>query len=168
MDEKNRIIKEQTKMEKKAGNEKKKTKIDKKKALTLKVQNGLSYADIGKIQGVTGQAVQQAIGHMLPVDSTRAYIQGRADILARVQELLLSSLTQDKLNSMSGKDIAVAFGILYDKEKVERGLHHDNPPVMVIVKGDNTTIAVGAPKHPVDDKGKEDVIEVDDLNDTGV
>lgn len=139
----------------------KNTKIDKQRAIQLKTEHNLSYADIARIQGVSPAGVQRAIADILPAESTQRYIAHRSDILARAQEKLLLALDSDKIKSMSGLQIVTALGILYDKEQLEKGISKEKPPVMVVVKGDNATVTVGEKRgRKKEKKIEDDVIDV--------
>jgi hypothetical protein len=96
------------------------TNIDTVKALELRINNGLSYAKIGAIQGVSAQAIHQRIKHLLPTPVTKMYQEKRADILDHVQLTMISQLDKVRLKKMSARDAAVSFGIFYDKSRLER------------------------------------------------
>ena len=51
----------------------------------------------------------------------KRYKENRADILALKGHNLISNLTADKQKEMTGLQLATAYGILYDKERLERG-----------------------------------------------
>lgn len=78
---------------------------------------GLSLAEIGKVCGVSKQAVSQLIKrHGLEVGTIEAFKSGKADILHSKQKLILDSITEAEVAKMKNvRDKAVAFGILYDK-----------------------------------------------------
>ncbi|MBE3143197.1 MAG: hypothetical protein IMZ61_04635 [Planctomycetes bacterium] len=104
--------------------------VDVNAAIDLKVNHGLSLSQIGAIQGVSKQAVHQAIKAILP---EKEYIEpfkaNRADILAHIQAkaavtyLSLDEADQKKLLMRRG---LVDMGIAYDKERLERDLSTAN------------------------------------------
>ena len=100
----------------------KRQKVDRSAALKLKVTNGLTYEEIARIQGVSKQAVHKAIAGLMPTADTDIYRSKRGDILAEMQRKILDSIDyQDIKKSPLGSRI-VSAGILYDKERLERGL----------------------------------------------
>lgn len=96
--------------------------VDVSQALDLRLNHRLTYAEIAKVQGVTPQNVHKKIKHLIPSALTQDYIANRGDILANAQlRLLASGLTDAKLKKVSPRDAVVSVGILYDKERLERG-----------------------------------------------
>jgi len=95
--------------------------VDVAQALSLRIEKDLSYGQIAAIQGVTRQAIHKRIKHLEPTEETQTYKSHRADILAHSQLRLLQELTPAKLKKMPGRDLIVGAGILYDKERLERG-----------------------------------------------
>ena len=110
----------------KATNKPTKPRVDKSKALSLKLNNNLSYRQIADMQGVTPQAIHSAIKDLLPVPETKTYKENRADILAHIQLKLLSQLDDDRLKRMPAASAVLAACQLYDKERLERGMSSEN------------------------------------------
>lgn len=78
---------------------------------------------------------RSAISHaMKPFTVAKTEIESfkeqRADILAGKQRELLAALTTETIQKMAGRDLAVSMGILFDKERVERGQSVVNLAVM--------------------------------------
>lgn len=97
-------------------------KINKEEALHLKVDHGLTYKEIGELTGASKQAVHQAIAPLLgDRKEIDAFKENRADIFAGKQKELLLALDADRLQKMSGRDLVIATGVLFDKERLERG-----------------------------------------------
>ena len=91
------------------------------KALQLRMR-GMSYEDIGKIVGRTKQAVHHRLQPFISdLPALQAYKDYRADLFAAKQAELLLNLTKAKQKDMSGLQMVTALGILYDKERLERG-----------------------------------------------
>ena len=99
----------------------KKQKVDKSKALNLRLTNKLSYSKIAELQGVSPQAIHSAIKHLLPTDAIKSYQENRADILSSYQIKLLQQLDEDRLKKMPAGSAVLAACQLYDKERLERG-----------------------------------------------
>jgi predicted DNA-binding protein YlxM (UPF0122 family) len=96
------------------------TALDKHKAIDMKMK-GATYTDIAKLQGVSKQAIHQAIKGMLPDDVTTSFGEHKADILRNTQlryiQLLDDDIIKKNLSQRGVTDIA----ILMDKERLERG-----------------------------------------------
>lgn len=105
--------------------------ITKERRLKMKL-GGMTYEEIGKIEGVSKVAVYKQISGLLPnqVD-LETYKTHRADILAGKQMEVLLELTPDKLKAASAMQIATTFGILTDKERLERGQSTQNVETIV-------------------------------------
>ena len=106
-------------------------KVDTEKAVDLKIKHKLSYRQIGKIQGVSGQGIQKSIKDLLPTDATKIYQDNKADIFDHAQMRLLSQLTDTKLKKTSVSQAVLAMGILYDKAQLERGRPTQNVAVLI-------------------------------------
>jgi hypothetical protein len=124
--------------------------IDLSKAIELRMKN-LSYEEIGAYFGVTRQAAHDKLRPYFGADIDVAAFKGhRADILAAKQAEVLAALDSDKIEKASARDIAIVFGTLYDKERLERGQSTQNASVFFriieqacdsepVVIADNTT-----------------------------
>jgi len=99
--------------------------VDTSSAVDLKINHHLSYDQIGKLQGVSPQAIHQKIKHLLPTPDTKTYQDSRADILSHLQLELLKQIDPARLKKISVRDAVVSAGILYDKERLERGQSTD-------------------------------------------
>jgi hypothetical protein len=95
--------------------------VDVNAALKLKVDNGLSYSQIGAIQGYTKQAIHKAIKPLLPPASNEYYKTHRADILSGLQAKLLAQVDDARLKKAPAGSLVLAACQLYDKERLERG-----------------------------------------------
>jgi predicted DNA-binding protein (UPF0251 family) len=82
----------------------------------------LTYEQAGKILGVSKQARQQRCDrHGIVRQALKKYKEQRADILASKGRVILNSLTTDEIKKIPPGSRVTAFGILYDKERLERG-----------------------------------------------
>ena len=106
-------------------------RIDLEKAIEMRLK-GVSLEDIGKLFGVTKQAVHHKLKPYVDTDDINVEIwkKRKADILAGKQAAVLSLLTQDDIKKASPKDKVVMFGILNDKERLERGQSTSNVSVL--------------------------------------
>ena len=95
-------------------------KIDVKKAYELRRQ-GNTYPEIAKIFNCTKQAVHQAlIPYTESITKVQRYKQDRAEILADIQLQLLNSIGPEDIKKTPVGSRIMAYGILYDKERLER------------------------------------------------
>ena len=104
----------------------KSSNIDKSRRLKLKTENKLTYKEIADLEGVTPQAIHSSIKDLLPNSDTELYKQSRADILSEVQRKILTNLDDATIKSLVERRGLVDFGILYDKERLERGQSTEN------------------------------------------
>lgn len=97
------------------------SKIDLNRTLVM-IKAGLNHEEIGKVFGVSGSAVCQQINKYITdgIDLD-FYKQNRADIFASKQAQILKSLSQRKIDKASAYQMTGMLGILYDKERLERG-----------------------------------------------
>ena len=109
-------------------------KVDTAQAINLRLNHKLSYNRIAKIQGVTTQAVHQRLKQFLPTEETEIYKNNRADILANTQLKIITQIDSPRLKKAGLRDLVVSAGILYDKERLERGLSSQNVSYNVITE----------------------------------
>lgn len=95
--------------------------------VTLKLNNpNLSMSQAAAILGCSKTNLNARLGRAgmswaALTPTLDRYKSRRADLLAHKGMTLLSTLTEDKQKEMSGLQLVTAFGILYDKERLERG-----------------------------------------------
>ena len=97
----------------------------------------ISLRHLGKLVGISAEAVRLQFlkrginfetGEITAVEEYRA---GRAEILASKQIEVLNHLTPEKLKSASAQQLTYTYGVLYDKERLERGQSTGNISVSV-------------------------------------
>lgn len=122
--------------------------VDVNQAIALKTDHGLSLSQIGKIQGVSKQAIHQAIQALIPPKELIEPFQANlGDIISYAQfkaltaYLSLDSAEQKKMIMRRGM---VDFGICYDKLR----LHNDQSTSNVEVHADIEAIRGHAPSGP--------------------
>ena len=87
----------------------------------------LSYEQIGKIVGCSKVNVWERLQPYIDeIESLDSYKDNRADLLAIVQHRLVNTLNPTTIEKMSPRDRVLAYGILYDKERLERGQSTQN------------------------------------------
>lgn len=95
-------------------------RIDINKALELKAK-GVSYVDLAQYFDVPKSTIHYHLQPLMPDTSNiDVFKKFRADLLTVKQESILKSLDDGSIKEMSGLQKATAFGILYDKERLER------------------------------------------------
>lgn len=88
---------------------------------------GLSQSQIAKILGCSREAIQQRLARVdYQQGETKEYVRNRADILASFQWRLLSSLTDADIKKMVPDRRIWCYGVLFDKERMERGQSTEN------------------------------------------
>jgi len=130
-------------------------KVNTEQALMLKTEKGLTYREIAAIQGVDHAAVYRDIKHLLPDAETEVYKSKRADVLAKMQKELLKSITVDDIKGMPVGQKLMGYGILFDKERLERN---------------QSTVIVSYDARAIEDKIREiqdriDVIDAEIVDD---
>jgi len=96
----------------------------------------ISAKNLGKLVGISPQAVCQMFArHGIDfrtgiVTAVEEYKVNRADILAVKQIECLNAIDHRKLKKASVRDLTIAFGTMYDKERLERGLSTSNAAVV--------------------------------------
>ena len=108
--------------------------VDVSQAINLKYNHHLSYEQIAAIQGVSKQAVHQKIKDLLPIPETQVYINHRADILAHLQWRLLQEIDRGRLKKASLYQLVGALGLIYDKERLERGQSTSNHAIGILIE----------------------------------
>jgi len=102
-------------------------KINLEKALELRLK-AVSYNDIARFFGCSKAAVIERLRPYLATEDidVEVYKNNRADILAHKQVSVLAEMTPAKLAQASAKDLSITYGVLYDKERLERGQSTQN------------------------------------------
>jgi len=81
---------------------------------------GLSLRQIGKLTGQNKNRVSYILQKPENRELVRFYVENRAAILAEKQAEILSSIGHEDIKSASMLQKTTAFGILFDKERLER------------------------------------------------
>ena len=98
-------------------------------------KRGNSYKEIGKILGCTKQNVELRLRPFkAEIEALQSFKEQRADVLAVYQQKLLNSLTDSDIKRMPPGSRLTGFGILYDKERLERGQSTDNIAVEALIE----------------------------------
>jgi hypothetical protein len=85
-------------------------------------KQGLSYDEIGGMIGRSKQAVHQRLQpYKDAIENLPVFKENRADIFAIHQQRLLNSLSDDDIRKIPPGSRFTGVGILYDKERLERG-----------------------------------------------
>jgi hypothetical protein len=100
-----------------------------------KINPNLSQEQIGQIVDCDQAYVCRVLKRYgVTQDKTDEFKQLRADVLTGVQSKIIESIADDDLSKVSLRDKVVSFGILYDKERLERGLSTQNVELAEIVQ----------------------------------
>jgi predicted transcriptional regulator len=102
--------------------------------LQLRDKN-LTDGEIATIVGCDRSNVSKRLAEYAPklqrIDNHKKY---RADILTDLQMKVLDNFTPDKINECTVPQSAVVYGILYDKERIERGLSTSNLSIAGVIE----------------------------------
>ncbi|KKN40946.1 hypothetical protein LCGC14_0728310 [marine sediment metagenome] len=101
------------------------------KLIDLRLKN-LPYSKIAAIVGCSFQNVHQRLQRIVGyVDHLQAVKDTRADLLTITNGRMLSELSMRDYKGTSDRDLAVSFGVLLDKERLERDKSTSNVNVYV-------------------------------------
>lgn len=90
--------------------------------LTLATTTPNTQAEIAEIANTSTAHVTQILNRYgIDRNALDSYKKHRADILAGKQEQILNSITEDDIKGMPVGQRVMSYGILYDKERLERG-----------------------------------------------
>ena len=97
--------------------------IDLLEVYRLKTQHHLTFEQIGDLQGCTKQgahkAFQRFVSELLPTDQLKTFEEAKPQLMSAVQQKLLATVgDEEKIAKMSVRDAAVAFGIIFDKQRL--------------------------------------------------
>ena len=83
-------------------------------------KKGLSFEDIGKVLGCTGESARVRFRRIeKEINNVARYKEFRSDILAIHQKRILDNISPEDIKKASLKDKTIAFGVLFDKEKAQ-------------------------------------------------
>jgi len=83
---------------------------------------GITTRELGAINGVDHSAIVRLFQrHNIDRERVEDYKGNRADFLAGLQERMLASITEADLEKASLRDKVISAGVLFDKERLERG-----------------------------------------------
>lgn len=96
---------------------------------------GKTQQEIAHIIGnIDRSTISRRLKHLTPRKSTEIFKSQRADILAEMQRKILGSCTPADLKKMQPAQKITAAAILYDKERIERGLSDGASKPMIMVQ----------------------------------
>ena len=82
----------------------------------------IKTVELAKLNGVDHSAIVRLFQrHGIDRQRVDDYKGNRADFMAGMQEKLLSAITQEDLEKASLRDKVISMGVLFDKERLERG-----------------------------------------------
>lgn len=97
------------------------TQKTKDKIAELAQNTELSQSEIAKLTDVERSTVSKVLLNYGIVQKTvEEYKKNRADILSGLQERIIKSITDDEIKKMPVGQRVMAYGIIYDKERLER------------------------------------------------
>lgn len=83
---------------------------------------GLSHAQIGKLLGCSHQNITRMVKcYGAELEGLDDFKANKGDFILAKQKQLLEGITAKKIDKMSGKDLAISFGVIFDKYRLETG-----------------------------------------------
>jgi transposase len=106
------------------------------KAIELKLNNpSMNNKEIAKITGRDTSSVYRALkNYGIDTKKVNTYKKLKADILAGTQGRIIEAISDEDLTKAGLRDKAIAFGVLYDKERLERGQSTQNISLANVVE----------------------------------
>jgi hypothetical protein len=103
------------------------------KAIKFRMEN-MSYGDIAKYFSIPKATVQARLKPFFGKDiDVPAFKMHRADLFAGQQQRVLSAITDTDIKKASLRDKVISAGILFDKERLERGQSTSNSSIIMSV-----------------------------------
>ena len=104
--------------------------------IKLKLRNKeLTTREIGKLTGTSHENVIQTLQrYKIDTKQLTGFKKTRADIMAGIQDNILSTINDDIINKSSLKDRIISASILYDKERLETGKSTQNIAMSKVVE----------------------------------
>ena len=85
-------------------------------------EKGNTFADIGKILGCSKQAISERLKKFNYTPARlKAWKKSKADVLALLQSNIVQSIDEDAIKKANLQQKMWAFGVAFDKERLERG-----------------------------------------------
>ena len=82
----------------------------------------LTYEEIATLLNCSTQNIHQRLQPFAKsIDSLPSIKENRADVLAIYNDMILNSLNPDEIKKAPARDKVWMYGVLYDKERLERG-----------------------------------------------
>lgn len=120
----------------------KKDLITVEEIIELKLRNPeMSLSEAAKILGCSHSNIVQHLTRAGKrwseltgiTDELERFKSKRADLLAQVQKNILSNISEEEIKKASLKDKTWVFGVLYDKERIERGKTLNDKALYVVL-----------------------------------
>ena len=85
------------------------------------------------IDNIRGHCRRNGTSWSLIIPGLKEFKTRRADVLADMQVSALKGITPDKIKKSTARECATIFGIMYDKERIERGQDAGETAINVLV-----------------------------------
>ena len=126
--------------------------------IALATHTDATPPEIAKSVNTSRQAVHQALDRYgLEPNALKTFKENRADLLAGMQEKIYQAVDSDSIKKMIERRGMTDLGILYDKERIERGLSDTASKPMILVQinaGAGATVKASTVDNPVDNSTK--------------
>jgi len=129
--------------------------IDALEVYRLKTHQHLTFKQIGILESCSPQGAHQAfqrfVASLPPTAQLQSFEEAKPQLLSAAQQKLLASCADDdKIAKMSVRDAAVAFGILFDKQRLATNQSTSNISMLskLISQADHGLFHVEPSKDP--------------------
>jgi len=125
-------------------------------------RRGLTYRQIAKLVGCSHvNVIKRLEGYCQDIDTVESYKRNRADVLAVVQSKILHNITKSDITKCNLRDKVISMGVLYDKERLERGQSTDIVDIRSLTMDITDLVKQCQDKLAVDDKQTVDIPATD-------
>ncbi len=114
--------------------------VDVNSALKLRVENKLSYQQIANLQGTSRAGIHKALKRFLPTKESEYFQANKADILNKVQMMIVEQVDQKRLKGASLNNLAYAFQNFHNSERLDRGESTSNVDIRSITARADTLL----------------------------
>lgn len=124
---------------------------DRKRRLTKYLSANMTEREIAKVEGKGKSTIHYAIQRDFTPQEIQIFKNQEADAIRALRLDILSNIDRDDIKKMISSRGMTDYGILYDKEMLERGHSPQSKPILVIVKGANAQVQINAGLLPTSD-----------------
>lgn len=111
--------------------------VDYDKVIQMRITQKMSYAQIGKVVGLTAMGIKKILDKTLPeaykvdpnIITMERLREQRGDLLAIKHQSILEAITPEKIEKASLKDLAMSSKLIHEQERLEQNKSTSNSTV---------------------------------------